>query len=138
MAVDDDEIEHLGARIHFNAPARDLLLHRLIATALHLIPKPAERRRRRPAREAGSHHDHGIPTLVRGIHQLDLELMPIPFPLERTGRYARAQVSRRDHHRITPSRTATGTIENPSQTRSAKTGAMRRRIGCPAGLATPR
>src|SRR5256885_3689456 len=37
MAVDDDEIEHLGARIHLDAPARDLLLHRLIATEKELL-----------------------------------------------------------------------------------------------------
>ena len=42
-AVDDDEVEHLGARKHRHAALRDLLLERLIRAEQQLLPRLAAR-----------------------------------------------------------------------------------------------
>src|SRR5205085_2281931 len=55
----------------------------LEAKRLYVVAELTQRRRGGAPRESRSHHDDRIATLVRGIHQLDLEAVAIPLALYR-------------------------------------------------------
>ena len=58
----------------------------LEAEALDVVAELAQRRRGRAAGEPRADDDHGVFPLVRRIHQLHLEAVLVPLPLERTRR----------------------------------------------------
>ena len=54
----------------------------LEAEALHVVAELAERRGGGGAGQSAAHDEHGVFPLVRGIHQLHLEAVLVPLPLD--------------------------------------------------------
>src|SRR5690606_23570192 len=77
----------------------------LEAEALDLVAQLRERGRGGTARESGAHHEHRVLPLVRRVHQLHLEAMPLPPRLDRSAWFTRVQL---DAHLTHPKRIASG------------------------------
>src|SRR5262249_54896504 len=58
----------------------------LVAEALHVVAELGEGGGGGGAREPGAHHDHRVLPLVRGVHELHLEAVLLPFLLDRSRR----------------------------------------------------
>ncbi|CAB4557203.1 unannotated protein [freshwater metagenome] len=105
--------------------------------ALHVVTEFGESRRSGSTGKAGTNHEHGELPLVRGVHELHVELVVLPTLLNGTGGDLGVE-SDCAHLMLlqptTPVSTAMGNVMLTPATRIAKPAANPRRIGLCRGL----